>query len=149
NIRTRHRISRILDVIQYLCSMAKYAVIFDMDGVIADTNPYHTKAFERFLDKYNVPYTLAQFEQHMYGTHNSFVTRYFFKRDIPHQEFLELEKEKEGLFLGFYAAEAHAIAGFIPLLKELRQPAYKPAIATSAPSVNLDLIVDALDIRTL
>lgn len=129
--------------------MDKYAVIFDMDGVIADTNPYHTKAFERFFDKYNVPYTLAEFEQHMYGKHNSYVMRYFFKRDIPHEEFLELEKEKEGLFRDLYAAEAQAIAGFIPFLKELRQQDFKTAIATSAPKVNLDLIVDALGIRPL
>lgn len=129
--------------------MDKYAVIFDMDGVIADTNPYHTKAFERFFDKYNVPYTLAEFEQHMYGKHNSYVMRYFFKREIPHEEFLELEKEKEGLFRDLYAAEAQAIAGFIPFLKELRQQDFKTAIATSAPKVNLDLIVDALGIRPL
>src|SRR5690606_6580742 len=66
-----------------------------------------------------------------------------------HEEFLELEKEKEGLFRDLYAAEAQAIAGFIPFLKELRQQDFKTAIATSAPKINLDLIVDALEIRPL
>lgn len=127
--------------------MDKYAVIFDMDGVIADTNPYHTKAFERFFDKYNVPYSLADFEEHMYGKHNSYTMQYFFKRDIPQEEFLTLEMEKEGLFRELYKEKAEAIAGFVPFLHQLREIGFKTAVATSAPKANLDLIVDTLGIR--
>ena len=43
----------------------KKNVLFDMDGVISHTNPHHVKAFEAFFDKYNVPYTNEEFEEHM------------------------------------------------------------------------------------
>lgn len=131
----------------YLCSMRDHAIIFDMDGVIAHTNPYHTKAFERFFDKYNVSYNLADFEEHMYGKHNSYIMRHFFKRDIPHEEFINLEMEKEGIFRELYSEEAEAIAGFVPFLHKLRENQFKTAVATSAPKANLDLIVDRLGIR--
>lgn len=127
--------------------MDKYAVIFDMDGVIADTNPYHSKAFEIFFEKYDIPYDVAEFDEHMYGKHNSYVMRYFFKREIPHGEFVQLEKEKEGLFRKIYKKEAQATAGFLHFLKKLRSKGFKTSIATSAPRANLDLIVDTLGIR--
>lgn len=128
--------------------MDKYAVIFDMDGVIADTNPYHTKAFERFFDKYNVPHSVADFEDHMYGKHNSYIMKHFFQREIAQDEFLQLEMEKEGLFRELYKEKAEAIAGFVPFLHQLRENGFKTAVATSAPKANLDLIVDTLEIRT-
>jgi HAD superfamily hydrolase (TIGR01509 family) len=36
------------------------AVIFDMDGVIVDTEPIHTEAFEQFFKKHDIAYTQDQ-----------------------------------------------------------------------------------------
>src|SRR3546814_3210926 len=83
--------------------MDNYAVIFDMDGVIAHTNPYHTEAFKQFFDKYSVAYTLAEFEDHMYGKHNDYIMRYFFKRPMDDEEVKRLAEEKEALFREIYA----------------------------------------------
>ena len=33
------------------------AIIFDMDGVIVDSEPIHIESFQIFLDRINVPYT--------------------------------------------------------------------------------------------
>ncbi|SEM20080.1 haloacid dehalogenase superfamily, subfamily IA, variant 3 with third motif having DD or ED/beta-phosphoglucomutase family hydrolase [bacterium A37T11] len=123
------------------------AVIFDMDGVIADTNPYHSEAFKQFFDKYHVPYTMAEFADHMYGKHNSYIMKYFFKKDLSPEEIRSLEEEKERLFRKIYALVAKPIDGLMPFIKELRQIGFKTAIATSAPKANLDLIVEKLDLR--
>src|SRR3546814_10325858 len=85
----------------YLCRMDNYAVIFDMDGVIAHTNPYHTEAFKQFFDKYSVAYTLAEFEDHMYGKHNDYIMRYFFKRPMDRSE--EHTSELQSLMRNSYA----------------------------------------------
>ena len=37
------------------------AVLFDMDGVLVHTNPYHAKAFEAFFDRYRIPYSESEF----------------------------------------------------------------------------------------
>ncbi len=127
--------------------MKELAVIFDMDGVIAHTNPYHAKAFEAFFDKYQIPYSDEEFEKHMYGKHNSYIFTHFFKRPIVGQELLSLEKEKEGLFREIYKLEAKPIPYLPDFLSNLKDNEIKLGVATSAPRANMDLILDTLDIR--
>lgn len=129
--------------------MQEIAVLFDMDGVIAHTNPYHSKAFEAFFDKHQVSYELEQFEQHMYGKHNSYIMSHFFNRKIEGDELLDLEKEKEELFRNIYAQHVEGISGYIDFLTALKQEKVKTGVATSAPRANMDLIVDGLGIRNM
>ena len=125
----------------------KYAVLFDMDGVICHTNPHHTKAFETFFDKYQIPYTEKEFEEHMYGKHNSHIMTYFFKRPIHGEELLQLEKEKEQLFRDLYKDKVETIPYYKTFLADLKANNFKTAVCTSAPLANMDLILDQLDIR--
>ena len=127
--------------------MDNYAVIFDMDGVIAHTNPHHTEAFKQFFDKYNVAYTMEEFEDHMYGKHNDYIMRYFFKRPLDDAEVKKLAEEKEALFREIYADHVEPIAGLPEFLDGLKAAGYRIGVATSAPRANLDFIIDKLSIR--
>ncbi len=80
----------------YISSMTEYAAIFDMDGVISHTNPFHAEAFRAFFKNHNVQQaTEEEFEQHMYGKHNSYIMQHFFQRPISPEELRTLEFEKE------------------------------------------------------
>src|SRR5690606_1908141 len=127
--------------------MDNYAVIFDMDGVIAHTNPYHTEAFKQFFDKYDVAYTLEEFEDHMYGKHNDYIMRYFFKRPLDDAEVKRLGEEKESLFREIYADHVVPVEGLPQFLDALKTAGYHIGVATSAPRANLDFIIDKLSIR--
>ncbi|MGJ1387273.1 HAD family hydrolase [Sphingobacterium spiritivorum] len=124
--------------------MSQYAVIFDMDGVICHTNPYHAKAFEAFFNKYNIESSEQEFQDHMYGKHNSYIMSYFFKRPVEGEELLRLEFEKEDMFRQIYKSEITPISRFPEFLDELKQEGFKTAVATSAPKANMDLIVEGL-----
>ena len=50
--------------LQTILQMSK-AVIFDMDGVICHTNPYHAQAFSRFFEKRNLFPTEEEYFQNM------------------------------------------------------------------------------------
>ncbi|PRD56566.1 HAD family hydrolase [Sphingobacterium gobiense] len=128
--------------------MNPFAAIFDMDGVICHTNPYHAKAFEHFFDKYKIPYTEKEFEEHMYGKHNSYIMTHFFKREIIGEELKQLEDEKESLFREIYQQEIDPLPHYLPFLDDLKSAGFKTAVATSAPLANLKLIVDSLQIDT-
>lgn len=128
--------------------MNNYAVLFDMDGVICHTNPFHIKAFEVFFEKHQISYTKEDFEDHIYGKHNSHIMTYFFKRPIHGDEFIELENEKESLFREIYSSEIETIPGYLSFLDELKANNIKTAVATSAPLANMDLIIDKLQIRS-
>lgn len=123
------------------------AVLFDMDGVICHTNPYHSIAFEQFFAKRNLRPTEAEYQRHMYGKNNSYILSHFLGRKIEGNELLEMEEEKEGLFREIYKSEVKPIDGFIDFLEVLKGAGIKTAVATSAPRANFDLIIDTLGIR--
>lgn len=123
-------------------------VLFDMDGVICHTNPFHSKAFRVFFEKRKMYPTEKEFERHMYGKSNSYIFSYFFNRKIEGEELQAYEDEKEGLFREIYANHVEPIEGFLPFLEALKDEGYKLGVATSAPKANLDLIIDTLLIRS-
>ncbi|HLW19310.1 MAG TPA: HAD family phosphatase [Cyclobacteriaceae bacterium] len=124
------------------------AVIFDMDGVICHTNPYHTKAYQKFLAKRGIHPSEEDFVQHMYGKNNRYILSHFLEREIIGQEFLDLENEKEELFREIYAQEIVPIDGFLPFLENLKSSGFKTGVATSAPRSNLELIMDSLGFKS-
>jgi len=126
----------------------KKAVIFDMDGVICHTNPFHSLAFQSFFAKRNMHPTEAEFAQHMYGKSNSYIMSHFFGRKIEGQELLELEDEKENLFREIYKDQVNPIAGFLEFFDSLRAHEFLTAVATSAPFANMELIGGRLDLFT-
>lgn len=123
-------------------------VIFDMDGVICHTNPYHSKAFEFFFGKRGLNPSEAEYAQHMYGKSNSYIFSHFLGRPIAGEELQSYENEKEGLFRELYAAHVNPIDGYLDFLEELVKKNYKLGVATSAPIANMDLILDSLGIRS-
>lgn len=127
--------------------MKNYAVLFDMDGVIAHTNPYHAKAFEAFFDSYAIPHSQEEFEKHMFGKHNSYIMSHFFNRPIGGDELLKLEDEKESKFREIYRDQIKAIDGYELFLTSLKKAGFKTGVGTSAPRANMDLIIDGLHIR--
>jgi len=127
--------------------MSQHAVIFDMDGVICHTNPYHAKAFEAFFKKYKIESSEEEFQEHMYGKHNSYIMSHFFKRPVAGEELLALEFEKEAMFRAIYASEIQPIPHYLEFLDALKTAGFMTAVATSAPKENMDLILDGLDIR--
>lgn len=120
-----------------------------MDGVIADTNPYHAKAFEVFFDKHKISYSQEEFEKHMYGKHNSYIMQHFFGKPFSAGEIKKLEEEKEGLFREIYHEHAQPVEGLVPFLEQLAESGFVLGVATSAPQANMDLILDRLAIRDL
>lgn len=122
-------------------------ILFDMDGVICHTNPFHSKAFQVFFNKRNMNPTEAEFGQHMYGKSNSYIFSHFFGHPVEGEQLLAFEDEKESLFREIYANHIVPIEGFIPFLELLVQKNYRLGVATSAPKANMDMIIDHLEIR--
>ncbi|UBM60273.1 HAD family phosphatase [Marinilongibacter aquaticus] len=124
--------------------MKQKAVIFDMDGVICHTNPFHSKAFRIFFEKRGLKPTDEEFAQHMFGKSNRYIFNHFFNTEVSDEELLSLENEKEGLFREIYAEEVEPIAKFMEWLSALKSGGFKTGVATSAPRANLDLIMGKL-----
>lgn len=124
----------------------KKAVIFDMDGVICHTNPYHSMAFKEFFAKRNMYPTEEEFALHMYGKSNSYIMSHFFGKPISGDELLELEDEKEGLFREIYKDKIDPITGFMDFFHQLKANHFLTGVATSAPYANMELIAGTLSL---
>jgi len=123
------------------------AVIFDMDGVICHTNPYHSLAFREFFSVRNLSPTDEEFAMHMFGKSNSYILSHFLKRPIEGEELLQMEEEKEGLFRKMYEPFIDPIKGVVEFMNDLKANDVKIGVATSAPYANLELILSKVAIR--
>ena len=124
------------------------AVIFDMDGVICHTNPYHSMAFREFFSKRDLSPTDEDFAKHMFGKSNSYILSHFLQRVVEGDELLQLEDEKESLFRKIYEPHIEPIEGFVDFITDLTNHHVKLGVATSAPLANLELIMSKVPVRT-
>ena len=62
--------------------MAPNAVIWDLDGVIADTAPYHFSAWQQVARERGIAFTKADFKQ-TFGKRNPEIIAEKFGTDIP------------------------------------------------------------------
>ena len=65
------------------------ALIFDMDGVVIDSNPVHREVWAAFNRSYGIETTEAML-QRMYGKRNDEIVRDFFGDDLSNEEVTRL-----------------------------------------------------------
>ena len=124
------------------------AVIFDMDGVIADTNPHHQIAWRKYYQQYGRTLTDADFVEYVSGKHNRAILGHLFPgNSVEVADFDRLAAEKEALFREIYAPDIVVVPGLVGFLKVLKEHGIKMAVATSAPVENLNFVIDALELR--
>ncbi len=124
------------------------AVVFDMDGVIVDTNPHHKIAWREYYQRYGKTLSDADFIEHVSGKHNNAILCHLFEgQTLNKDEATRLAHEKEALFRELYRSVITPVAGLLPFLQALKAANIRTAVATSAPVENLDFVMDALGIR--
>ena len=122
------------------------AVIWDMDGVIADTAPFHFQAWQEVFRKRKIPYSREIFQQN-FGKRNDIIVRSIVGEDYPESEMEAILEEKEGLFRARAAGKIKPIPGAIELIDELREYGVKVALATSSPIENGQFVTRQLGIE--
>ena len=73
------------------------AFIFDMDGVIVDSNPLHRIAWAEYNARHGIPTTEAM-QQRMYGKRNDEIVRDFFGEHLSAEEVFAHGAAKEALY---------------------------------------------------
>ena len=86
------------------------ALIFDMDGVIVDSNPMHREAWEVFNRRYGLE-TTQEMHERMYGKRNDEIVRDFFGDTLSEEEVAARGYAKEALYREMVAGRMRGDAG--------------------------------------
>lgn len=121
-------------------------ILWDMDGVIANTAPFHFQAWRDTFTKRGVKFTKEDFD-HTFGLRNDSIIRKILGKKISAEDIEVIAQEKEANFRHRLPPALQPLPGVIQLLKALKDAGFKMALASSAPKENLDLLTLKLGVK--
>ncbi len=116
------------------------AFIFDMDGVLVDSNPTHKIALKQFCKEHGYDLTEQDLREKIYGrTNRDWLLNLF--GELSEETIRQYAYEKEALFRKLYT-DIKPVDGLISFLDKLDRLKVSRAIATSAPRANVDFTLE-------
>lgn len=124
------------------------AVIFDMDGVLVDSNPFHITNWTSYLHKRGVSFDAELLPKQILGQRNDTALRSFFGANLTPEQIHQMSEEIEANFREIFRPHAKPPAGLMPLIEECHRAEVPMAVASSAMKKNVDLVVEALGLES-
>ncbi len=125
-----------------------YCVIFDMDGILADTAPFHLEAWKRFGDKYN-KHISREFFFRTFGMENMEIFKMIFGTEMQADMCRALSEEKEALFRDCIGSGLKPFAGVMEFIRDLCRNNVLAAVGSSGPRSNVSFIIRELGLEPL
>lgn len=127
----------------------EYGLIFDMDGVVIDSNPYHKTAWENFLRKKGIPFDDQFFFNVLSGRTGPTSMKIIFGDDLSETNLNEYLDEVDQGFQNILrqTEEVKPIAGLYEFLDSVPGNGHRLALATSAPPFNIELGLEKLKLE--
>lgn len=120
------------------------AVVFDLDGTLADNMLWHAQAFDRFVARHGLPPITMAMRRRIDGKRNTEIMPILFEREMTPAEIEAHEDEKEGTYRELSRGALRMTAGALRLLDRLTAHGIPVAVATSAPAPNVTHTLDEL-----
>jgi len=124
------------------------ALIFDMDGVIIDSNPTHRQAWIEFNRRHGIETTDSMLAR-MYGKRNDEIVRDFFGAHLNDREVFDRGAAKEALYRQMIGP--NLTISMVPGIREFLEAHQNlaTAVATNAEAANADFVLDRMGMRSL
>jgi beta-phosphoglucomutase len=123
-----------------------FGVLWDFDGVIADTGELHYAAWSHVLAEYGIPFNREIFTP-TFGMINDEVLPRWFGRPLAPAMIQKISGQKEAIFIEEARSRAALLPGVKALLENLHAEKIRQAVASSAPLRNIEVLVELLGIR--
>jgi HAD superfamily hydrolase (TIGR01509 family) len=121
------------------------ALLFDVDGTLADTDPIHVRAFERYLASHGLTVDEAFYRTRISGRTNAAIFAELFPDRSP-DEHARFSDEKEALYRAI-SGDLAPLQGLPALLDWARARNYRLAAVTNGPKLNLQHALDGLGLE--
>lgn len=125
-----------------------YGFIFDMDGVVIDSNPYHKIAWEKFLRGQGIKFDDQLFDNVLSGRTGPTSLRMLFGEDLNQETLDHYLEEVDSNYQNILrqSKDVKPIAGLHNFLSQISGNGIKLALATSAPVLNIELGLKKLNL---
>ena len=127
--------------------MLPAAVIFDMDGVLVDSNPFHLQKWVELLHEHRIPCDREGLARVALGPRNHTTIRHYFGDSLSEIEIHQLSEELEEKFRRQIRPHARPLPGLDSLIMELYQAKVPMAVASAGMRKNIEFMVDVLRLR--
>ncbi len=122
------------------------AVLWDMDGTLLDSGEYHWLAWRDTMEKEGHPITHEQFVA-TFGQRNETIIRTYLGEDVSMDDIERIADVKEVSYRDLVRSRGvQLLPGVHYWLDRLRQDAWQQAVASSAPRLNIETILETLNI---
>ena len=122
------------------------AVVWDMDGVIADTADYHYSAWRDVLKERGVTFSKEDFMRH-FGQRHDTIIKSALGDNVAPEVIDAITDKKQSLYRQRVSKNVVPLPGAVELIKLLNKNRIKTAIATSAVVKNVQVILKGLGIE--
>ena len=130
----------------YVFAQSKKTILWDMDGVIVDSNAFHFAAWQETFAKRGIEVTKEGFNK-LFGIRNDSITRNILGGEPREEEVETIAQEKETNFRRKIKGNVKPLPGAIKLLDMIKKGNFKQALVSSAPEENIALILGELNLE--
>ena len=121
------------------------ALLFDIDGTLANTDPLHLKAFNQVLGPRGHVFDHARFSKELQGFSNVAIGERFLADEALERRAAILA-EKEAIFRELVSGQIEPLPGLMALLDRADGAAIPMVAVTNAPRLNAELLLAGLGI---
>lgn len=123
-------------------------VIFDLDGVIVESEDAHIEAEKQTFQKHNVLVSAEELHRYTGTTAKEMFTQLIAKYKL-NTAFEEINSQKEKILFRLLKQDAEPTKGVLRFMQELKQRGIRLAVGSSSPKRIADYILKKLDIVNL
>ena len=113
------------------------AIIFDMDGTMVDSMPFHSKAWVEFARRRGLALDVADLMRRTTGRNAHECACELMGREVTAEESAAITHEKETLYRELFGAEFQEVAGFAEFARRAREAGLKIAVGTAGDKDNI------------
>lgn len=122
------------------------ALLFDLDGTLAETDSLHLPTWVDVLEPYGVRVDKEFYKEEISGRSTAEIVRALLP-DLSDEEVRSIGEAKEANFRE-RAAELEPVPGLIDFVEQGRERGMEIALVTNAPKENVEAILLALELRS-
>lgn len=120
------------------------AILFDLDGTLADTDPLHFKIWQEIFTQYGIDCDRSFYQTHVSGNTNERLIAQVLPQ-LSSEEAKQLAIDKEAQFRA-RASTMQATPGLERILQLTNEVPLKRAVVTNAPKENAHHMLEALNL---